>query len=296
MEWKTKITEILRCKYPIFSAAFARFDNSKLTAAVSEAGGVGILTGSYFKNEEKFRNAIFKIKDITKNPFCINFSPYRPLDFQKDLDQLFGKYLNVAKEEKVKTIITVGPRVEGFGKKIKEYGMNWIHKVTTMRHAQFGEKMGADAIILTSLEGAGFKNPKQNTFFINMVNAKDKINVPIIASGGISNGKGMLMALISGAQAIHMCTAFLATEESTISDEWKQNILDADSFDPSLIENVCHFESDQMKAVPLSLAAGTINKIISAEQFVNKIVAEAEELLVKIGFQENLIDFTRLLL
>ena len=104
----------------------------------------------------------------------------------------------------------------------------------------------------------------------------------------------MLMALISGAQAIHMCTAFLATEESTISDGWKQNILEADSFDPNLIENVCHFESDQMKAVPLSLAAGTVNEIISAEQLIKTIVTEAEEILAKLGFKENNIDFTRL--
>ncbi len=294
LEWKTKITEMVGCKYPIFSAAFARSDNTELTAAVSKAGGAGILTGSYFKNEEKLRNAILKIRAITKNPFCINFSPNKPLDFQKDLDQLFGQYLEVAKEEQIKTIITVGPRVEGFGKKIKEYGMNWIHKVTTMRHAQYGDKMGVDAIILTGLEGAGFKNPKQNTLFINMVNAKDRISVPIIASGGISNGKGMMMALISGAQAIHMCTTFLATEESPISDGWKQNILDADCFDPSIIENVCHFESDQMKAVPLSLAAGTINEIISAEQLIKMIITESEELLTKLGFQENFVDFTRL--
>jgi len=292
MEWKTKMTEMIGCKYPIFSAAFARHDNAKLTAAVSKAGGAGILTGSFFKNEEEFRNAILNIRATTKNPFCINFSPYKPLDFQKDLDKVFGQYLEVAKEEQIKTIITVGPRVEIFGNKIKEYGMNWIHKVTTMRHAEYGEKMGADAIILTGLEGAGFKNPKQNTLFINLVNAKDRLNVPIIASGGISNGKGMLMALISGAQAVHMCTAFLATEESTISDGWKQNILEADSFDPSLIENVCHFESDQMKAVPLSLAAGTINEILSAEQLVKMIVIEAEELLTKLGFKEDTIDFT----
>ena len=126
-----------------------------------------------------------------------------------------------------------------------------------------------------------------------MVNAERLLKTPIIASGGISSGKGMLMALIAGAQAVHLCTAFLATEESPIADNWKQNIIDADCFDPELIKKICHFESDQPKASPFSLAAGPINKIISVEELVNDIIIEAESLLKNLGFQDNLIDFTK---
>ncbi|GAG61256.1 unnamed protein product [marine sediment metagenome] len=169
--------------------------------------------------------------------------------------------------------------------------MNWIHKVTTMRHAMYGEKMGADAIILTGLEGAGFKNPKQNTFLINMVNADRILKLPLIASGGISNGKGMLMALISGAQAVHLCTAFLATTESPIPDSWKQRIIDTDCFDPNIIKKVCQFDLDTRKINDLSLAAGTVNKIISAEELVNNIINEAEKILKNLGFQEDIINF-----
>ncbi|MFX1256688.1 MAG: NAD(P)H-dependent flavin oxidoreductase [Promethearchaeota archaeon] len=291
MKWRTIITEKIGCEYPILLGAFARFDNTQLTASISKAGGCGILTGSYFKKVEKFRNAILEIKKITNNPFGINLSPNKPLDFKKDLDQIFSKHLEIAKEEKIKTIITVGPKVERVGKKIKEYGMIWIHKVTTMKHAVFGEKMGADAVILTGLEGAGLKNPKQNTLFINMVNAKRILKVPIIASGGISNGRGMLGALILGAQAVHICTAFLATAESPISESWKQKIIEADCFDPEFINKTLHFESEMMKATPYSLAAGTIDKIISAEDLVNNIIVEAEIILKNLGFQEDLISF-----
>ena len=294
MKWKTKITEMIGCKYPIILGAFARYDNTKLVSAISKAGGVGILTGSYFKNDDKFRNALQEIKNSTKNPFGVNLSPNNPRDFQKDLVQLFSQHLEVAKEEQIETIITVGPKVEVFGKKIKEYGMIWIHKATTMRHAIFGEKMGADAIILTGLEGGGFKNPKQNTLFINMVNAKRLLKVPIIASGGISNGRGVLGALTMGAQAVHMCTAFLATAESPISERWKQKIIDVDCFDPEIVNEILHFESGMMKGTTYSLAAGTIDKIISAEELVNNIIMEAETMLKKLGFQEDLIDFTEL--
>ncbi|MFW9947044.1 MAG: NAD(P)H-dependent flavin oxidoreductase [Candidatus Odinarchaeota archaeon] len=294
MEWKTKITKLIGCKYPIILGAFGGKNNTKLTAAVSKAGGFGILTGSYFRNEDKFRKALLEIKNSTNNSFGINFSPAGPVNFQKSLSKMFDQYLEIAYEEKVNTIITAGPRYEEFSKKIKEYGINWIHKATTIKHAINGEKNGADAIILTGLEGGGYKNPKQNTLFINMVNANRILKIPIIASGGISNGKGMLMALISSAQAVHLCTAFLATEESPVANTWKQDIIDADCFDPELVNKVCHFDSDKPKLNPVSLAAGTINKVISAEQLIKDIIMEAESILKNLGFQGEIIDFTKL--
>jgi nitronate monooxygenase len=291
MKWKTKITEMVECEYPIMLGAFAGFDNAQLTAVISKVGGFGVLTGSSFKEEEKLRNAINKIKNITNNPFGINLSPNTPPDFRKDLYELFGKQFEVARKENIKTIITVGPKVEIIGKKIKDNGMNWIHKATTMRHAVFGEKNGADAVILTGLEGGGFKNPKQNTLFVNMVNAHRLLKVPIIASGGISNGRGMLGALTMGAQAVHMCTAFLATAESPVNDNWKQNIIDADCFDPEMIKEMLHFESDMMKGTSFSLAAGTINKMITVKDLIKNIIGEAELILKSLGFQGDIINF-----
>jgi len=294
MKWKTKITELVGCRYPIILGAIGGKNNTKLTAAVSKAGGFGILTGSYFRNEEKFRKALSEIKNCTNNGFGVNFSPAGPMNFQKSLSKMFNQYLEIAYEEDINTIVTAGARYEEFSKKIKEYGINWIHKATTIKHAINGEKNGADAIILTGLEGGGFKNPKQNTFFINMVNADRILKTPIIASGGISNGKGMLMALVSGAQAVHLCTAFLATEESPVANTWKQNIIDADCFDPEFVNTVCHFDSEKPKLNPVSLAAGTVDKVISAEQLIKNIIMEADIILKNLGFQGEIIDFTKL--
>ncbi len=294
MKWKTKITELVGCRYPIILGAIGGKNNTKLTAAVSKAGGFGILTGSYFRNEEKFRKALSEIKNCTNNGFGVNFSPAGPMNFQKSLSKMFNQYLEIAYEEDINTIVTAGARYEEFSKKIKEYGINWIHKATTIKHAINGEKNGADAIILTGLEGGGFKNPKQNTFFINMVNADRILKTPIIASGGISNGKGMLMALVSGAQAVHLCTAFLATEESPVANTWKQNIIDADCFDPEFVNTVCHFDSEKPKLNPVSLAAGTVDKVISAEQLIKNIMMEADIILKNLGFQGEIIDFTKL--
>ncbi|MFX1452216.1 MAG: NAD(P)H-dependent flavin oxidoreductase, partial [Promethearchaeota archaeon] len=203
------------------------------------------------------------------------------------------RYLEILNEEGIKTIITAAAKIEAFGKEAQEYGMNWIHKVTTMKHALSGVKMGADVIILTGLEGGGLKNPKQNTLFINIVNANRLLNIPFIASGGISDGKGFLAALILGAQAVHLCTAFLATKESPIDESWKKDIIVADSFDPDMINLVCHFESDRPKLARMSMAVGTIEKIISTEELINNIINEAEAILKNLGIQNEEINFIK---
>ena len=99
------------------------------------------------------------------------------------------------------------------------------------------------------------------------------------------------MALISGAQAVHLCTAFLATTESPIPDNWKQKIIDTDSFNPELIKKVCQFDLNIPKLNDVSLAAGTVNKIISTEELVKNIIKEAENILKNLGFQEDVINF-----
>ena len=129
MKWKTNITEMIGCEYPIILGAFAGFDNTQLTASISKAGGFGVLTGSYFSKEEKLRTAIKEIKNITNNPFGINLSPNNPPDFRKDLYELFGTQFEIAREEKIKTIITVGPKVEIIGKKIIDASGNEIGEV-----------------------------------------------------------------------------------------------------------------------------------------------------------------------
>ncbi|MHA1489418.1 MAG: NAD(P)H-dependent flavin oxidoreductase [Promethearchaeota archaeon] len=288
MKWKTKITEIVKCKYPIMLGAFQKYDNARLTAAISEAGGFGVLTASSYKNDEKFRNAIHQVKEITKNPFGINFS------ISKEIlgGHRFFRFIEVAKEEGVKTIITAAYKIENLSKQIKKNDMIWIHKATTMKHAISGEKMGADAIILTGLEGGGLKNPNQNTFLINMVNAKKLLKKPFIASGGISNSTGYLAALMLGAQAVHMCTAFLATTESPIPDSWKQKIIETNCFDPNFIKKVYNFQTDKPKYTDMSMAAGSITAILPAKDLIKTIINEAEEILKNLGYQNELIDFT----
>ena len=109
MKWKTNTTEMIGCKYPIILGAFAGYDDTKLTAAVSKAGGFGILTASYFKSEHEFKNAILKIKKITNNPFGVNFTSSAKIE----LTHPFYRYLEILNEEGIKTIITAAAKIEG---------------------------------------------------------------------------------------------------------------------------------------------------------------------------------------
>ncbi len=287
MEWKTKITEMIGCKYPILLGAFAGFDDKDLTAAISEAGGCGVLTASTYNSEDEFKYALNYVIEKTHNPFIINFSTFSPITSEHK----YYKYIKIAKEANVKAIITAGSRVDHLGQAIKDNGLYWIHKGTTMKHALSGEKIGADAIILTGLEGGGLKNPQQNTFLINMVHAKKMLKKPFIASGGISEGRGMLAALMMGASAVHICTAFLATVESPIPDSWKQKIIDADSFNPDFIKFVCHFTSPKPKSTDHSMAAGTVKRIITTKELIRNIITEAEETLKNLGLNTDIIQF-----
>jgi nitronate monooxygenase len=281
---------MIGCKYPIILGAFAGYDNKELTAAISKAGGLGILTASSYESENEFREALQYVKNITNNPYGINFS----VDSNVKPGHPFYRYLEIANEEGIKTIITAAFKAEDLGRKIKELEMVWIHKATTMRHAISAEKMGADAIILTGLEGGGLKNPQQNTLLINMVNAKKFLKKPVIASGGISDGKGMLAALVLGAQAVHMCTAFLPTIESPIPEVWKRQIIKANCFDPDFIAQVLHFKSNRPQYTDMSMAIPNIDNFITVEELINHMISEAENLLKKLNINnDELVDFTK---
>ena len=115
---------MIGCRYPIMLGAFGGYDNKELTAAISQAGGFGILTAGSYKNVSEFRMAIKFVKKKTANPFGINFS----VDNDVKIGHPFYKFLNIAEEEGIKTVISAAYKAENLGRKIKEKDMNWIHK------------------------------------------------------------------------------------------------------------------------------------------------------------------------
>lgn len=287
MKWKTKFTEKTGCEFPIIQGAFATFGTHKIAAPVSEAGGMGVITAIAFRSPDKLRDDIQKCKKLTNKPFGVNFSILRERGFGENF---FDEMVDIIIEEDIRTVFTSAYKAMKIGQKVKSHGINWFHKVATMKHALAAERQGADGVTIVGLEGTGYKNPVQNTTLINMTNAVRQLKIPVIAAGGIGDARGFLSALTMGAQAVCMGTAFMACKECPIPDKFKQHkLVEQDAFDEDLHKKVFHLQLRD-SAVP-SMAVGVIDQILTVKEFINNIINEAELILQKMGFKGDSINF-----
>ncbi len=304
MKWETRITEMMGVQYPIVEGAMAGLGTVDLAVAVSEAGGLGMITAWMLKTPENLRKAIHKARSLTDKPFAVNFSP--------TMDKSLLPMLDVAIEEKVAIIETAGSRSNDFGEKIKNAGLIWLHKAYTVKHALKCEQDGADAVVMMGVEGAGLKNPTMLTTLVTIPMAVQKLKIPIIAAGGIGDARTFLGALALGAEAVTMGSVFCAVKECQLADHRKQVLVDADPYDPrwrnpilatpdmAALQKVVESEStkDLLKAagkaedfgIPkeagtgaISLAIGFINEIMTTKQLVDTIMGDAEEILATGG-------------
>jgi NAD(P)H-dependent flavin oxidoreductase YrpB (nitropropane dioxygenase family) len=219
MTWKTRVSDLLDCEYPILQGALSRIGNWEFAAAVSEAGAHGCLTAAVSMTPQKLRDDIHKCKDATDKPFSVNIT----VGMCPHIDEM----LDVCLEEEIDAIETAVFTADKYGKRIKEAGRKWIHKTATVKHALHAEKQGADAVIIVGLEGIGFKNIQQLPTMTTIAWAARKIKVPVIASGGIGDAHTFLGALALGAEGVMMGTAFMATKECPISDRFKEKMAQA---------------------------------------------------------------------
>jgi len=222
--WKTKITEMLGIEYPIIQGAFGSFGTSALAAPVSEAGGLGMITATALKTPEGLREDIRRAKSMTTKPFGVNLT----MAGSPHIEEM----REVVIEEGVPVVETAAYRAEAHGKRLQERGVKWLHKVATVKHALAAEQQGADAVIVVGLEGAGFKSPHQLPTLISVTWAVRQLRVPVIAAGGIADGRGLMAALAMGAEAVYMGTAFMATKECPISERHKLWMTKADPSEP----------------------------------------------------------------
>jgi len=304
MKWKTRVTELLGIKYPIIQGALAGIGIAPLAAAVSEAGGLGMVTAWTLRTPEKLREEIKKTRAMTDKPFAVNLSPA--------MDPTLGAMREVAIEERVPIIETAGSRAVEHGMRIKEAGLIWIHKVQTVKHALAAERDGADAVVIMGLEGAGLKSPLVLTTLVSVPLVVKHVKIPVIAAGGIGDARTFLGALALGADAVQLGTAFCAVKECPLADRHKQALVEADPYDPkwrdailatSKAEDIQNLKAAvDSKAVmraaakaestgipkeagtgALSLAIGFIDRVMTAKELIDNIINEAEEILTAGG-------------
>lgn len=230
MRWQTKITSMLNIDYPIIQGGLAHLAYSELAAAVSNAGGLGQITAMSLENPELLRNEIQKVKNKTSKSFGVNFAigqHGRP----------FEKYLEVAIEEQVPVITMTGGNPAPIFKQLDGVNTKKLVLVAAKRQAQKAEELGADAVMVVGQEGGGHLGKNDIGTFVLIPQVVDAVSIPVIASGGIGDGRGLMAALSLGAEGIEMGTRFIATTECVhASDSYKQKLVESTENDTVVIK------------------------------------------------------------
>ncbi|MGM0775343.1 MAG: NAD(P)H-dependent flavin oxidoreductase [Bacillota bacterium] len=218
MNWNTRVTELLKIKYPIIQGGLAHLAYSDLAAAVSNAGGLGQVTAMSLSSPEKLRDEIQKVKKLTDKPFGVNFAigqHGRP----------FSDYLDIAIEEEVPVISMTGGNPTPIFDQLKGVNVKKLVLVAAKRQAVKAEELGADAVMVVGQEGGGHLGRDDIGTFILVPQVADAVSIPVIASGGIGDGRGLMAALSLGAEGIEMGTRFVATKECVHASELYKNRL-----------------------------------------------------------------------
>ena len=219
---KTRITELLNIKYPIFQGGMAWVADGDLAGAVSKAGGLGIIGGGNAPKEVVKAN-IDKIKSLTDKPFGVNIMLLSP--FVDDI-------VDLVIEEGVKVVTTGAGNPSKYMERFHEAGITVIPVVPSVALAKRMEKIGADAVICEGMEAGGHIGKLTTMTLVRQVAAA--VSIPVIAAGGIADGRGLAAAFVLGAQGVQLGTVFLASEECPIAESYKEAVLKANDTDTAV--------------------------------------------------------------
>lgn len=228
---KTKITELLGIEYPIICGGMFQVGRAELAAAVSEAGGLGIITSKTQGTPEKLRDEIRKVKQMTNKPFGVNLNL-----FPSTTPTPNEAFIEVMAEEGVKIVETSGRSPEPLMKLLKDNGFIVMHKVVGVRHAKTAERLGVDAVIVVGNETGGHPGMSDVGTIVALPRVVDSVSIPVIAGGGFADGRGLVSALAFGAEGILMGTRFMATKEAPIHDNVKRWLVEADETNTIVVQ------------------------------------------------------------
>lgn len=315
--FKTRITELLGIKHPVVQGGMMGVGIAEMASAVSNAGGLGILTALTQATPEELTKEIARCRDMTDKPFAVNLTilpAIKPPPYQE--------YAQAAVEAGIKIIETAGQNPEPFMPLFKDNGVKVIHKCTSVRHAVKAQKLGVDAVSVDGFECAGHPGEDDVPNLVLLPAAAQQLTIPFLASGGFGDGRGLAAALSLGADGINMGTRFMATKEAPVHENMKQAMVNATERDTALIFRTLHNTARVFKNAVASevveieardgdtdfndiahLVAGTrgraamadgdidggiwtagqviglINDIPTCQELIDRIVSEAEEII-----------------
>lgn len=227
---KTKITEMLGIEYPIIQGGMMWVGRAELASAVSNAGGLGIITALTQPTPEDLYKEVQRCREMTDKPFGVNLTilpTIKPVPYKE--------YVQAAIDGGVKVIETAGRNPQEFIPLFQKNDVKVIHKCTSVRHALKAEAIGCDAVSVDGFECAGHPGEDDVTNLVLLPVAASKLSIPMIASGGIGNGYQLAAALMLGAEGVNMGTRFVATQEAPVHSNVKQAMVEADERQTTLI-------------------------------------------------------------
>ena len=227
---KTKITELFGIQHPIIQGGMHFVGFAELAAAVSNAGGLGIITGLTQRTPQDLANEIRRCRDMTDKPFGVNLT-FLPTVSSPD----YPGYIKAIIDGGVKAVETAGNNPQKWLPALHEAGIKVIHKCTSVRHSLKAESIGCDAVSVDGFECGGHPGEDDIPNFILLPRAAEELKIPFVASGGMADGRSLAAALALGADGINMGTRFIATQEAPVHDNVKQAIVAASELDTRLV-------------------------------------------------------------
>jgi NADH:quinone reductase (non-electrogenic) len=314
----TRITELFGIRYPIIQGGMHHVGYAELAAAVSNAGGLGIITGLTQPTPEDLAHEIARCHQMTDKPFGVNLTFLPSFNTPP-----YPEYIDAIIEGGVKAVETAGRSPEMYMPQLKAAGIKVIHKCTSVRHALKAESIGCDAVSVDGFECGGHPGEDDIPNFILLPRAAEELSIPFVASGGMADGRSLVAAMALGAEGMNMGTRFLATQEAPIHDNVKQAIVDADELQTRLImrnlrntervminravEEIVEIEKVKGEAETIDdirhlvtgaksrlvlqegkmdeaawscgMVAGLINDIPTCEELISRIMADAEAIV-----------------
>ncbi len=227
---KTKITEMFGIEHPIIQGGMHYVGFAEMAAAVSNAGGLGIITGLTQKTPADLANEIARCRDMTDKPFGVNIT-FLPSLTPPDYPAIVKAVIDGG----VKAVETAGRNPEQVLPALKDAGIKVIHKCTSVRHALKAQAIGCDAVSVDGFECGGHPGEDDVPNFILLPRAADELEIPFVSSGGMADGRSLVASIAMGAEGMNMGTRFIATKEAPVHENVKQAIVAASELDTRLV-------------------------------------------------------------
>lgn len=255
-----RITQLFNIQYPIVQAGMIWCSGWELAAAVSNAGGLGII-GSGSMYPDILRDHIRKCKAATGKPFAVNVPLLYP-----DID----KHIQIIIEEKVPVVFTSAGNPKTWTAQLKQHGIKVVHVVSSSKFAKKVEEAGCDAVVCEGFEAGGHNGREETTTFVLIPQVRAATSLPLIAAGGIATGRGMLAAMVLGAEGVQIGTRFVASVESSAHENFKKAVISTNEGDTLL---------SMKKVVPVRLIKNDFQKRIQEAEDRGASAEELKEIL-----------------